>query len=116
MLFEKCVWERYRRVGSAYTPLFISLSAAKEPGKGAVEEALAEVGLKSLSDKEDTLRRWLVILDGYDEVQGATNFVIGNKLGRPEVAGRVKVCGGCSPALPCTLFWGRYVTCTWLFA
>jgi hypothetical protein len=88
------VWERYRRVGAAFTPLFISLSAVKDPARGAVDEALAEVGLRSLTDKETQRRRWLLILDGYDEVRGATNFVIGNKLDRPGLD--VKVSSKCT--------------------
>ena len=61
----------------------------KDPAKGAVEEALATVDLKSLTESEDEPRRWLVILDGFDEVQGASNFVIGNKLDRPGVPVKV---------------------------
>ncbi len=93
----------YRRGGASHTPLFVSLPAVKDPGKGAVEETLAGVGLSSLAKEEWTSvaaghggplidgsgRHWVVILDGYDEVLGATNFVVGNKLDR--AGARVKV-------------------------
>ena len=84
------MWEQYRRTGTTYTPVFVSLAAVKDPARGAVEEALADVGLRSLMDKDSVKRRWLVILDGFDEVQGATNFVIGNKLARPELPIKVR--------------------------
>ncbi len=80
VLLEKGLWESYRRDGSTFTPLLVSLPAAKDPEKAAVEEALRECGLSMTEAAEGGKRRWLVILDGYDEVQGSSNFVTGNKL------------------------------------
>ena len=83
------MWSLYRRGASSYTPLLVPLPACKEPSKSAVEEPLRECGLLSLTAAlEGGGRRWLIILDGYDEVQGNANFIVGNKLG--DVAG-VKV-------------------------
>ena len=58
-----------------------------------MEEPLRECGISSLlAALEGGDRRWLIILDGYDEVQGNTNFIVGNKLS--DVAGvKVSHCG-----------------------
>ena len=84
LLLEQRLWQAYRRGTSShtpYTPLLVSLPAAKEASKSAVEEPLRECGLSTLTDAwEAGRRRWLIILDGFDEVQGNTNFIIGNKL------------------------------------
>ena len=78
---EQQLWRAYRRGASSYTPLLIPLPACKEPSKSAVEEPLRECGISSLAAAlEGGGRRWLIILDGYDEVQGNTNFIVGNKL------------------------------------
>ena len=83
VLLEQQLWRLYRRGSSSYTPLLVSLPACKEASKSAVEEALRDCGLSSLEDAlEGGSRRWLIILDGFDEVQGNTNFIIGNKLNR----------------------------------
>ena len=83
-LLERELWQEYRRGSTppTYTPLLISLPAAREPSKSAVDEALNSCGLSSLVEAlEGGSRRWLIILDGYDEVNGNTNFIQGNKLG-----------------------------------
>ncbi len=78
---EQRLWQQYRRGDSnCYTPLFVSLPSVMDPEKGAVEEVLREIDLTVSLASEGGARRWLVILDGYDEVQGSANFVIGNKL------------------------------------
>lgn len=80
-LLEQQVWTRYRLGDpSSVTPLLVSLPAVKDAEKGAVEEALRECGVSMADASEGGSRRWLVILDGYDEVQGSANFVTGNKL------------------------------------
>ena len=93
-LLEQQLWRAYRRGASSYTPLLIPLPACKEPSKSAVEEPLRECGISSLAAAlEGGGRRWLIILDGYDEVQGNTNFIVGNKLS--DVAGvKVSRCHG----------------------
>jgi hypothetical protein len=87
---EQQLWTQYRRDASV-VPLLISLPAAKDAAKAAVAERLVEVGLTplALSDPE---KQWVIILDGYDEVQGGSNFVVGNRL---DVESRVKVIVSC---------------------
>ena len=89
------MWQSYRRGASSYTPLLVSLPASKEASKSAVEEPLRECGLSSLTEAlEGGSRRWLIILDGFDEVQGNTNFIVGNKLNKikgVKVGGRAAV-------------------------
>ena len=81
VLLEQRLWAAYRRGATTYTPLLVALPTAKDPVKSAVEEPLRECGLSSLADGvEGGSRRWLIILDGFDEVQGNTNFVLSNKL------------------------------------
>ena len=89
------MWQSYRRgSASSYTPLFVSLPASKDAGKSCVEELLRECGLSTFTEAvEGGRRRWLIILDGFDEVQGNTNFILGNKLGG--VAGVKVVCSTC---------------------
>ena len=104
-LLEQQLWRTYRRGASSYTPLLIPLPGSKEPSKSAVEEPLRECGLSSLlAALEGGGRRWLIILDGYDEVQGNTNFIVGNKLSdmvgvkvshRGRVWGSNVACRGC---------------------
>ena len=79
---EGRLWEKYRRNDLAcYTPLLVPLPNSRDPSKSALEDPLREAGLLSLTDAlEGECRRWLIILDGYDEVQGSSNFVIGNGL------------------------------------
>ena len=85
-LLERKLWAEYRRGSeAAFTPLLVTLPGCKDPAKSAVDEHLREVRLESLSKLQSAAtgagrRRWLIILDGYDEVQGTVNFVVGNKL------------------------------------
>ena len=102
------MWQSYRRGASSYTPLLVSLPASKEASKSAVEEPLRECGLSSLTEAlEGGSRRWLIILDGFDEVQGNTNFIVGNKLNK--IKG-VKV-GGRAAVFRVTRFVGQENSC-----
>ena len=80
------MWQTYRRgSSSSYTPLLVSLGACKERSSTVAVEPLRECGLivSSLAEViEDGSRRWLVILDGYDEVhwRGDINVVVSNQL------------------------------------
>ena len=81
-LLERDLWAAYRRGDvQCYTPLFVSLPSTKDPERGAVDEVLSlcNLSLKQLTE-ESPRRRWLVIIDGYDEVAGSTNFVVNNRL------------------------------------
>ena len=119
-LLERQLWTQYRRGSDAsFTPLLVALSACKDPAKSAVEEQLREVGLDSLSQLQsrsaNSTRRWLVVMDGYDEVQGAVNFIVGNKLhecSRVKVWCRVVRCGAvwCG-VIPCGAVWCGAVWC-----
>ena len=95
------MWQSYRRGTASYTPLLVSLPGCKEPTKSAVQEQLLECGLSSIKDalaREGAPRQWLIILDGYDEVQGNTNFVVGNQLGG--LAGvKVRTCIALMPGI-----------------
>ena len=75
-LLERKLWAEYRRGSeAAFTPLLVTLPGCKDPAKSAVDEHLRESAATGAGR-----RRWLIILDGYDEVQGTVNFVVGNKL------------------------------------
>ena len=81
-LLERDLWAAYRRGDSeCYTPLFVSLPGTKDPDRSAVEEVLSlcDLSLKQLAE-EKMRRRWLVIIDGYDEVAGSTTVVVNNRL------------------------------------
>ena len=86
---EQQLWAKYHRGDSSFVPLLISLPAAKDAAKSAVAERLHEVGLTSI---DLFAKRWIFILDGYDEVQGSSNFIVGNGLDR---AHKVKVIVSC---------------------
>ena len=77
-LLEQQLWSEYRRGGLA--PLLVSLPSASEPDASAVADALAERCGATLRECASDGRPWLVVLDGYDEVRGCTNFIVGNQL------------------------------------
>ena len=81
---EHLLWKNIdfsRKESDDYIPLLIGLPSIRNLKSGIVEEALNQKGLSSEQIKIlQGSRKFLFMLDGYDEVQGSENFYLTNQL------------------------------------
>lgn len=72
-----------KRGSNDHIPLFIRLGSLENPGKTAIEEGLAEIGIDGREEVSSlrTNYRFVFILDGYDEMGKLPNLYRQNHLG-----------------------------------
>jgi len=80
---EYGLWHSYRRI-SGRIPLYIDLAAVDKPNEDLVAKQLRQTGFSEQQIKESKHdREFILICDGYDQLQPRDNLYTSNKLNQP---------------------------------